>query len=365
MKATNSRKTSGSVLKKPSAQKRKHGRSQKQLEDAILQRCAKGCDQLDKQRAFPGISKSRVKPGDTHLPEFPRAWVRWEGSRRTARGTAEWFIPDGVDTRRRMLYLHGGTYVLWAPQDSVYQNLCSRLAKECQVCVLAVDYRLAEEHRFPAAYDDSLAALRWLASHGPESCTDESKATDLFVCGDSAGGGLALAVCMGAGASERNLLRGCVPLSGWMDMTASTPSYDTRKWDAARCFGDAVNPDTDRKSAQEEAEGYLGRGGVKKHGRDWRVSPFFAPASKIRKLPAVLMHVGDYELIRDESVQFRDKMRAVGHTDVSVSVYPRMWHCWHQYSEGGGEKQTLHKAVKAIEEVGRWVRRHIAKKGTT
>lgn len=341
---------------KQSQLKQKRHRSQYGLESAILRRCSVGKDQLDKLCKFDGVRKLAVRPGDTRAKDFPQAWVRWEGSRQRQRGVAEWFVPKGADTRRRMLYLHGGTYVLYAPQDAVFRNLCSRLALACHICVLAIDYRLADEHLFPAAYDDSMAALQWIVSHGPGSAQECEQATDIFVCGDSAGGGLALAVCLGATATIRTVLRGCISLSGWHDLTASTPSYETRKWNAEKCFGDAVNPQTDRESSQEEAEGYLGEKGVALYGKDWRASPFFASADKLRRLPAVLMQVGDYELILDESVLLGKRMQKLGHPDVTVEVYPRMWHCWHQYSEGGGEKQTLQKAVTAVHEIGRWVK---------
>lgn len=329
---------------------------QRELEDTILRRCAASRDRLDRRMA-PGVRVVPVAPGTTGDDAFPRLWTRKEGSKRIARGTAEWHVPQGVDTRRRMLFLHGGTYVLYAPRDAVYRSLCSRLARACSVCVLCVDYRLAPEHLFPAAFEDSVAALRWLAAHGPESPTAAAAATDLFVCGDSAGGGLALAACMAPLAKVRSVLRGVLGLSPWLDLTASTPSYETRVWDPERCFGDACSGEGyQRRDGQLEAEGYLGRGGSARHGRDWRASPFFAPTPRLRALPPVLLHVGDYELIRDESVLLGQRMREAGHDDATVAVYPRMWHCWHQYAEGGGEGQPLRKAIRAVREIGQWVR---------
>merc|ERR1712216_478844 len=174
--------------------------------------------------------------------------------------------------------------------------------------------------------------------------------------GDSAGGNLALSICVNPSAAVRRILRGAIGISAWTDLTASLPSYDTRMWDPDRCFGDATNSHTTcRQDGRDEAEGYLGTGGVKKHGRDWRASPFFAPASKLRNMPSVLLHVGDHELILDESVLLQKKMKKAGHKDATCSVYPRMWHVWHQYSEGGGERQTLDKAVRAVNEIGKWV----------
>jgi len=281
--------------------------SQRELEAEILKLCAKGRDKLDKQMA-PDVKIVPVKPGSACCEDFPMAWRRREGGKRTERGTAEWYVPKGADPKKRMLFFHGGSYTVWAPKDAPYRSLCSRLAAVCRLCVLSVDYRMAPEHLFPAAFEDSAAALCWIAGHGPDSAMEPSPATDIFVCGDSAGGGLALAVCMAPPRSVRPMLRGAVGLSPWIDMTASTPSYETRQWDPERGFGDAVNAGTDRKGGQGEAEVYLGRGGVKLHGKDWRVSPFFALASKLRNMPPVLLHVGDYELILDESVLLHQKM---------------------------------------------------------
>lgn len=329
--------------------------TQRALEDAILRRCAKGRDQLDKKRA-PGVKVVPVLPGSTGQKDFPRYWSRKEDGKKLERGAAEWYIPPGADPKRRMLFLHGGGFALWAPQDAEYRSFGSRLAYECNVCVLSVDYRLSPEFLFPAAYEDSVAALQWIVTHGPGSATEEVPATDVFVAGDSAGGCLALAVCVAPKASVRSVLRGTVGLSAWIDMTAASESYDTRQWDPARCFGDATNAGSDRLSGQGEAEVYLGRGGLKKHGRDWRASPLFAPAARLRKMPPVLLQVGDFELLLDENILLQKRMKKIGHSDATVSVYPRMWHCFQQYSEGGGVGQTLRKADAAMTAIGAWVR---------
>ncbi|CAJ1406501.1 unnamed protein product [Effrenium voratum] len=270
--------------------------SQRQLESAILRRCAAGRDRLDRRTA-DGVKILKVKPGEAGFP----GWRRKEGpGPAKARGGAEWYIPPNADPRRRMLFLHGGSYVVYAPKDAVYRSLASRIAKRCGLCVLSLDYRLAPEHLFPAALEDASDALQWLAMNGPPG--QGSGDCDLFVCGDSAGGGLALSACMAQAAAVRAKLRGVIGLSAWTDLTASTPSYDSRQWSAEKCSGDAVNAGVDRQSGREEAEAYLGRGGVQKHGKDWRASPFFAPFERLRKLPPVLLQVGDFELILDESV---------------------------------------------------------------
>ncbi|CAK8988654.1 unnamed protein product [Durusdinium trenchii] len=364
--------------------------SQRELESSILRRCASGRDRLDKRLAT-GVKIIKVAPGSTGSKDFPRLWKRDEGDRTKIRGSAEWYIPRRADLRRRMLFLHGGSYVVYAPCDSVYRSLASRLASQCGLCVLSIDYRLAPEHRFPAAFEDACAALKWLSVNGPPEVNGQGKvkgapfsaspARDLFVCGDSAGGGLALAASMAQRAFVRERLRGVIGLSAWNDLTASTPSYDTRQWCPEQCWGDAVNAGVDRKSGREEAEAYLGRRGVQLHGRDWRASPFFAPAGRLRALPSVLLQVGDFELILDESVLLHKRLEKLGHPDARVDVYPRMWHCWHQYEEGSGALfgmksehfgfcalvllqimaglGTLSQAKKALRDVKKWVEARI------
>eukprot|EP00434_Breviolum_minutum_P045396 symbB.v1.2.040687.t1/scaffold7442.1/size11233/1 len=118
---------------------------------------------------------------------------------------------------------------------------------------------------------------------------------------------------------------------------------------------DAVNAGVTRQSGREEAEGYLGSGGVEVHGKDWRASPFFAPAARLRRLPAVLLQVGDFEVILDESVLLHKRLEKLGHPDAKVQVYPRMWHCWHQYEEGCGLGR-LHQATKALKDLKQWVK---------
>lgn len=347
-------KSAANAKRSPKANPRSGSLSQRDLENAILKQCAAGRDKLDRAQRHMPVRVLKVLPGETGSPEFPRAWAR-KGE--AARGCAEWYVPEGSDPSRRMLFLHGGSYTVWAPRDAPYRSICSRLALACRICVLSIDYRMAPEHLFPAAFEDGLTALKWIAVHGPGSTTEPAPARDVFVCGDSAGGGLALALCAAALPKDmRGVLRGVIGISAWADLSASVPSYETRQWDAKRCFGDPCNAGVDRRAGREEAEVYLGRDGVRKHGRDWRASPFFASKARLRSMPAVLLHVGDYELILDESTLLGEKLRAAGHSDSTVAVYPRMWHCWHEYSQGSGLGQPLVKAVRAVNEIGRWVK---------
>jgi len=118
-------------MKKPASGAIASGKrlTQRQLESAILRQCAAGRDRLDRRMA-KGVKIISVRPSSEG---FPRKWFRREGRRMTMRGSAEWYIPPKADGTRRMLFLHGGSYVVYAPQDAVYRSLASRLASRCGV----------------------------------------------------------------------------------------------------------------------------------------------------------------------------------------------------------------------------------------
>lgn len=287
---------------------------------------------------------------------FPRAWHR-KGE--PPRGDAVWCVPAGGCPRRRLLFLHGGAYAGNSPYDSQYLAFATQIARLTGLSVLSIDYRLAPEHRCPAPVTDSLAALKWMAAYGPPprgaprgTTAQRKSATQLFLCGDSAGGGLALACCLKAPLALRPLIRGIVAISPWTDMTASTSTYETRLWNTKTKTGD---PFDDRESSLKMAATYIGKGPHRVRPTDIRASPFFASRARLRALPPTLFIVGDYELALGDSLELRDKMIAAGHLDASVSVYDRMFHCHVLYSEGKGLGQTLFAGVRGREELARWI----------
>ena len=109
-----------------------------------------------------------------------------------------------------ILYLHGGAYALGSV--AVHREFLGRLAIACQIKVLAIDYRLAPEHPFPAALDDALSAYHWLLSQGYDPAT-------IVVAGDSAGGGLALAALLSLRDSKAPLPACAVCLSPWLNLS--------------------------------------------------------------------------------------------------------------------------------------------------
>lgn len=132
---------------------------------------------------------------------------------------AEWLIPAGADREKVVLYVHGGGYVSGSCSD--HRSVVAKLARYSGISHLLYEYRLAPEHPFPAALEDSVAVYRWLLDSGfrPEN---------IVMAGESAGGGLCLATLLAL--KERNLpmpVAG-VAISPWTDLTCSGESYRTK-----------------------------------------------------------------------------------------------------------------------------------------
>ncbi len=132
---------------------------------------------------------------------------------------SEWLIPDGSDPEKIILYVHGGGYVSGSCND--HRTIVSKFAKQTGVTNLTYEYRLAPENPFPAALDDSVAVYSWLLKSG-------YKPENILVAGESAGGGLCLALLLALKAQNIALPVAAVSISPWTDLTCSGESYSTK-----------------------------------------------------------------------------------------------------------------------------------------
>ncbi len=240
----------------------------------------------------------------------------------------EWAEIAGDDAPRRVLYLHGGGYVIGSPES--HRNLTSRLAKAAGARVLSVDYRLAPEHPFPAAVDDAVAAYRWLLAEGAEP---ERTA----IGGDSAGGGLAIATLVALRDAGDPLPAAGLCLSPWVDLEGRGESMTARA---------AQDPMVSRDLLREMAAHYL-------NGQDPR-TPLAAPLhADLTGLPPLLIQVGEAEILYDDATRIGERARAAG-VDATVEPWDEMIHVWQVF---GG---TLPEADEAIERLGEFVRKHAA-----
>jgi acetyl esterase/lipase len=237
---------------------------------------------------------------------------------------AEWVTAAGVTASHVLLYLHGGGYQGGSP--AMLRNLVAHISAAARCRVLSVDYRLAPEHPFPAAVDDTLAAYRYLLRAGTSPAA-------IAIGGDSAGGGLTLAAMVALRDAGDPLPAAAVVMSPWTDLALTGESVRTR-----------VDVDVMIKpaGARESAETYLA-------GADPR-HPYASPLyAELRGLPPLLIHVGDAEVILDDSTRFATKARAAG-VDVTLEVWDEMPHVWHAFVG------VLPESAQAIERIGAWLR---------
>jgi hypothetical protein len=161
------------------------------------------------QSLAPGCTIREVPAAEVGLP----VWTKDPGTDdEQVRSTSDWVVPDGLEGDAlddRVLFLHGGVYIYYSPSEG-YRPLSTRLAAACRMPVFVPDYRKAPEHKHPAAVDDAVIALRWIAAHAPDGTPRPARR--VFVVGDSSGGGLAAATVLAAQAQAEGLA--AIPLSG-------------------------------------------------------------------------------------------------------------------------------------------------------
>ncbi|NOJ41888.1 alpha/beta hydrolase [Bradyrhizobium australiense] len=224
---------------------------------------------------------------------------------------------------RNVLYLHGGAYVSGAP--IYYRHFLWRIADALQARVWALEYRLAPEHAFPAALEDAVEGYRCLAHHAADI-------RQLFVVGDSAGGGLALGLLLRLRDDGKPLPAAAVALSPWTDLALTGASLRTNA---------AADPMLNVEDLPDLAKLYLA-------GADPRTphaSPLYGdPAG----LPPVLIQVGSDEILRDDAVRMAEKLRS--HNPRSrIEIWRRMPHAWQLFVP------VLPESHQAIAQIGAFV----------
>lgn len=242
--------------------------------------------------------------------------------------TGEWSLAPGSDESRVLLFFHGGGYCSGSILS--HRRMVTEAGRAGGVRTLAIGYRLAPEHPFPAAFNDAQTAWHFLMRQG-------ITAKHIAVGGDSAGGGLSLALAMKL-RDLREELPGCLWLvSPWTDLTMSGSSLISK---------DADDPLIHKGYLQELASAYLGGAA---DARDPRVSPLFG---KLTALPPTLIQVGSAETLLDDAARLA---AAAGEADVSVTlqIWPRMIHAWPLWNA------RLEPGRQALESAGGFLRTHL------
>jgi monoterpene epsilon-lactone hydrolase len=240
----------------------------------------------------------------------------------------EYSIVPGSDPSRILLFFHGGGYCSGSIVS--HRRMVSEAGRAAGVRTLAIAYRLAPEHPFPAAHEDVLTAWRFLLNQG-------ISAARIAVGGDSAGAGLALGL-IGRLRDGHEELPACAWLvSPWTDLTMSGSTLVSK---------DAVDPLIHRGYLNELADAYLPAGIDRK---DPRVSPLYAD---LRGFPPILIQVGSAETLLDDATRLA---AGAGETDVPVTleIWPHMIHAWPLWNA------HLEPGRRALVSAGAFIRRHL------
>ena len=236
----------------------------------------------------------------------------------------------GITTRRltptpcygAILYLHGGAYCTGSPDS--HREMVARIARTSEREAFILDYRLAPEHPYPAALDDAVAAYTdLLAQH-----------QDIVIMGDSAGGGLAMALAEAISRTDYAQPNAMVLLSPWCDLTCSGTTMESNRY-----IDPMLHPDWLTSSAAM----YAGSRALDEPG----MSPLFGDMSGY---PRTLVQVGSDEILFSDSTRAVDKMKEAG-VDVTLQVSDGMWHVFQFHAA------LLKPSKKAVYKIGEFLKK--------
>lgn len=247
-----------------------------------------GKSDMDEEFRYPEhlTAEKIVLGGDDEESQFETELLQWKDS------DSPWVI----------LHFHGGGYV--GAMRRHYKRMAGLYSEVGHgATVLTVDYRVAPEHPFPAALDDAVTSYNWLLEQGYAE-------EQIVVAGDSAGGGLAMALCHTLKDKGEKLPAGIIAMSPWADLTASGSSY-TDNFDIDPVFGN-------ERSELIFENPYIGDSDPK----DPRISPMFGD---FEGFPPMLIQSGTDEMLLSDSETVATKAKSAG-VKVRFTKYPGMFH---------------------------------------
>jgi epsilon-lactone hydrolase len=239
----------------------------------------------------------------------------------------EWISARRSRDDRVVLYLHGGAFCLGSLAS--HRNLVAYICAQGGARAFSLDYRLAPEHPFPAALDDTIAGYRYLLKLGIHP-------SRIAMAGDSAGGNLVLAAALQLRDAGEPLPAAIVCISPPTDFTASSKSLVSRA---------KMDPLVSLELVVPLCRAYAGE----LNPSDPRLSPL---SGDLHGLPPLLIQVGTHEILHDDSVRFAAKAREAG-VDVKLEVWDQLWHVWH------AAVPYVPESLKAIRRIGQFLRERI------
>lgn len=242
--------------------------------------------------------------------------------------TMEWLWPQNGTKDYTILQLHGGGYI--GAMRNIYRNFAveySRLGGN--LGVLTIDYRVAPEHPYPCALEDAVAAYEWLLQQGYEG-------RQIILAGDSAGGGLSMALTMYLRDHNYPMPAGVIAMSPWTDLTSQGESYQTN-YEKDPLFGktrDSLIYNRDYVGMEDAACPYI--------------SPLYG---EFYHFPPMLLQVGSYEMLLSDSTEVAKKARQQG-VKVRLTIYEGMFHV---FQMALGHLPESVRAWKEIENYLKWI----------
>ena len=243
----------------------------------------------------------------------------------------EWSIVPGSDPSRVLMFFHGGGYCSGSILS--HRRLVTEAGRAAGVRTLAIGYRLAPEHPFPAAYDDALTAWCFLRD-------ENISAAHIAIGGDSAGAGLTVALITRLRDAHEELPSCAWLISPWTDLTMSGSTLLSKE---------AFDPLIHKQYLNELADAYLPEGLDR---RDPRVSPLYAD---LKGFPPTLIQVGSAETLLDDAARFA---AVAGAADVRVTleIWPQMIHAWPLWNA------HLEPGRRALASAGTFIRESLERK---
>lgn len=256
-----------------------------------------------------------------------------------AQVNAEWVIAANADPDRRLLYFHGGGYVMGSAKS--HRPITSRLSEIANAAVLVVNYRLMPEHSRMAGIEDCREAYAWLLKNGPDGFSD---ADTLIIAGDSSGGNLALSTIAWARDSGLRGADAVVVLSPQTDATLASPSL-VNNIETDVMQGSSFGPVVKSPKVFSLGIGFL-------MNRINPSNPIVSPLlGDLSNLPPTLVQVSEAEMFFDDAVRYVNKANAQGSPAVLQS-WPYVMHVWHAFQ--------VPEADEAFTAIGQFLELHTA-----
>ena len=254
--------------------------------------------------------------------------------------SAEWVIAEGAHPDRRILYIHGGAFMMGSPRS--HREITTTLSRIAGASVLVIDYRLTPEHSRIACIEDCQTAYKWLLENGPEGRVG---APDVFyIAGDSAGGNLTLMTIEWARDVGLRAVNAALALSPLTDSTFGSPSMRSNV-ETDHMLGSSVGPIT---KVPKIMLPWVGLMMSRVRPSDTRVSPVYGD---LAGLPPTLVQASEAEMLLDDARRWVNKASDAG-TEVTLETWPHVLHVWHFFGE------QMPEAREAFESIGRFLKAH-------